>query len=208
MRVSIGDKFGRWKVVNEAEDKKALCQCECGTERLVYIDNLVRGKTKSCGCYRKEYLADIKTNGARDNHKLYQVWNGMKYRCYDKKSKSYKDYGERGIAVCKEWKDDFPGFLKWSLENGYEEGLTIDRIDNDKGYCPDNCRWVNRTVQNRNRRCNHYIEIDGETKTLVEWSLISGLKRQTIQSRIRYGWSGKDLLLPTKGVGANGTTAR
>jgi hypothetical protein len=202
------ERFGRWIVTSYMTVGRAICKCDCGTEKIVLTNNLRSGKTLSCGCYRKEYLSELKTNGGKANPRLYAIWCKMKDRCYNRNVKDYKNYGFRNIQVCDEWKNDFPTFLKWSFDNGYEPQLTIDRMDNNGNYSPDNCKWSTRTEQNNNKRNNNFITINGIRKTVTEWAEYSGLSRKTIQSRIKYGWSNEDLILPTKGVGANGTTAR
>lgn len=120
--------------------------------------------------------------------KLYPVWNGMKQRCTNTNSKRYKDYGGRGITVCEEWKE-FKGFLTWALENGYEDGLTLDRIDNSKGYEPSNCRWITMQEQQHNRTNNVYMTCNGETKMLIDWAREKGIDQRLIHARIyRLGW--------------------
>lgn len=108
----------------------------------------------------------------------------MKDRCYNINSKDYKNYGRRDIAVCSEWKDDFMTFYDWSIHNGYDDTLTIDRIDNNKGYEPSNCRWVDMKTQQRNKRNNKYFTYDGETHCITEWCEILGLNYNTVMTRI------------------------
>jgi Fic family protein len=118
----------------------------------------------------------------------------MKERCCNPKSKSYKNYGLRGIDICEEWKQDFMSFYNWAIANGYSEELTIDRIDNNKGYAPDNCRWVNKYIQNNNTRRNRKIHCFGETHTVSEWAMITGINRNTINSRLNKGLSPEKIL--------------
>lgn len=113
----------------------------------------------------------------------------MKYRCYNKNGKDYKNYGGRGIAVCSDWLDNFMSFYNWSMANGYDNNLTIDRIDNDKGYEPNNCRWVDMKQQSRNTRQNRNITINGETRCLADWCEILGLNYDKIYNRLYKGWS-------------------
>lgn len=115
---------------------------------------------------------------------IYEAWKGMKGRCNCSSDVAYKNYGGRGIKVCSEWENDPIAFYNWSINNGWKKGLSIDRIDNNKGYSPDNCRWTTKTVQNRNRRCVLSITYKGETHTLKEWSKITGINYQTLLSRI------------------------
>ena len=113
----------------------------------------------------------------------------MKQRCYNPNKPQYKDWGGRGITICDEWLNDFMAFYDWAMSNGYQDNLTIDRIDNNKGYEPSNCRWVDHKIQNRNKRNNRNYTINGETHCLTEWCEILGLNRGTVKNRLRYGWS-------------------
>lgn len=129
----------------------------------------------------------------RDKHgkrgtKIYNIWRGMRDRTRHESHRQYKDYGGRGITVCEEW-DDFMTFYNWAISNGYKDGLSIDRIDNNKGYCPDNCKFSTRIEQGNNKRNNHILTMNGEEHTLAEWSRITGLDRGAIYSRLEKGWS-------------------
>lgn len=128
----------------------------------------------------------------------YRRWRGMINRCYNKKHTYYYNYGGRGITICDEWKEDYEKFCEWVNKSGYKVGLTLDRIDNDKGYSPDNCRWATRKEQNRNQRTNRKITISGETKLMCEWAEISGVDSKQIYKRIKQGWKNEDLLKPLK----------
>ena len=119
---------------------------------------------------------------------LYHVWNGMMGRCSNPNNKDYKHYGERGITVCDDWKKP-EKFFEWAFLNGYQVGLTLDRIDTNKGYYPDNCRWISNAEQQRNKRNNRIIEYNGEKHCVAEWAEITGINKRTITSRLRYGWS-------------------
>ena len=112
----------------------------------------------------------------------------MKERCYDPKSRSYKDYGARGIQICDEWLNDPNSFVKWALENGYEPGLSIDRIDNDGNYKPENCRWVTLAENNQNRRSSRFFTINGETKNMTQWCKIYDINWSTVDRRLQLGW--------------------
>lgn len=128
----------------------------------------------------------------------------MKGRCYTKTDRAYKDYGGRGITICDEWLGEkgFENFYKWSMANGYTDDLSIDRIDNNKGYSPDNCRWADEKTQCRNRRTNHLITFNGETKSMAEWSEITRIPYSTICRRIKLGWKVEDILTrEVKGYG-------
>lgn len=128
----------------------------------------------------------------------YKRWRAMINRCYNKNHTYYYNYGGRGITVCEEWRNSYNCFCKWANDNGYKEGLTLDRIDNNKGYSPENCRWATKKQQGRNQRTNHKITINGETKLMCEWAEISGVSSREICKRIKRGWKNEDLLKPTK----------
>lgn len=181
-------KVGRLKVLYRLHNyrKKGvywLCVCDCGNLKIVSSNNLRNGHTKSCGCLQKEPTNII--HGKSDT-RLYKIYGCMKDRCNNKLHPAYFDYGERGIKICDEWLHDFQAFYDWSMSNEYDETLTIDRIDNNKGYSPDNCRWVDMKTQVRNRRNTKYITYKGETKTIKEWCEILGLNYKTVFARLHY----------------------
>lgn len=176
-------RFGKLLVVentNKKRNKKTiwLCKCDCGNYKEIQVDNLTSGHTKSCGCLNgKGYKHNLK------NTRLYYIWSCMKQRCYNENHKQYKDYGQRGIKICNEW-HEFINFYNWAINNDYQDNLTIDRINNNDNYEPDNCRWVNMKIQSNNRRSNHIIEYKNEKHTLKEWCDILKLNYKTIQTRI------------------------
>ena len=191
-----------YEVVTSEEDKevlkneaanmtaKEMCKTHNVSEsKLRQVLNLygIRPKTP----YRAKIRNPV-SNWARtfNGGKLTSVYYNMLKRCHDPKNKGYKDYGARGITVCDEWRNDCCIFYKWARDNGYKEGLTIDRIDNNKGYSPDNCRWTTWKVQTVNRRNTRWILFNGEKKTLKEWSEALNISYQILADRIyRYGWS-------------------
>lgn len=186
-----GKRFGKLVVLGLSDTstpnlKRWECICDCGNKKIIQGNNLHSGNTKSCGCL-------IEHHGLRKS-KLYGVWNTMKNRCLNPNVKCYKSYGGRGISVCDEWKNSFTKFSEWSFENGYKEGLTLDRIDVNRNYEPSNCRWVDMKTQNNNRRNNVKIDIDGEVHSIIEWSRISGRSRQAISRRYKKGIRGKELI--------------
>lgn len=126
--------------------------------------------------------------------RLFKSWVHMRERCYNPNDKRYSVYGGRGITVCDEWKESFIPFYEWAMSHGYSNHLTLDRIDVNKGYYPENCRWADMKTQQNNRSNNHRLEYMGETHTINEWASIVGIKRQTIQRRIKVGWSVEDAL--------------
>lgn len=184
------------------EETYWLCLCDCGNKKIVRSTLLKNGYTTSCGCYHKERMS--KHN--KSKHPLYFLRQSIIQRCYNPKCSSYNLYGERGIKVCEEWLNSFQSFYDWSYENGYSDKklpsgrniLTIDRIDNNGNYCPENCRWVTQKKQANNTRKNHLITIDGETKTMQEWCDLYGINKKAFYDRVKSGKVGKELLLPVK----------
>lgn len=182
---------------NSSGNYKWLCQCDCGNEKIVLQSNLRAGNTVSCGCHRKEILLH-KTHG--ENHTdLYGVWHGMMLRCHTKSYRAYKWYGARGIIVCDHW-HKYENFRDWANQNGYQKGLTIERINNNKGYSPDNCRWATTKEQQNNRRSNHLVTYNGETHNITQWGEITGLGFDTIARRLKNGWSIEDTLTKPKRI--------
>jgi hypothetical protein len=148
-----GQVFGRLTVLGEAvqvgKHRKLLCECTCGVTKSMYLTSIKAGAL-SCGCRQREIVT---THGqSRQRNSLYYAWVNMRSRCTDPNAKYFSDYGGRGIRVCPEWDNSFEEFQTWALSNGYAKGLTLDRRRNNEDYSPDNCRWVDRTTQQRNRR--------------------------------------------------------
>lgn len=188
-----GMRFGRLVVIGldhihitpSGQTKRFwLCQCDCGNQKAVASQQLTGGGTQSCGCYRREYMSEHKSTHRLTNTRIYHIHQTMIARCEVPTSYRYKYYGAKGVTVCDEW-HTFENFYTWATNNGYEETLTLDRIDVNKGYCPENCRWVSWTVQQNNKSNNHYIEYNGETHTVTEWERITGLP---IGYRVNNGW--------------------
>lgn len=188
------------------------CKCDCGRIAFVRATDIRSGRVESCGCISRENCQKIGRNGkSREIHggshtRLYNTWRNMKHRCYYKWHNSYPQYGGRGITVCPEWIHDFKAFQEWAISHGYQDGLTIDRIDNDKGYSPDNCRWattaeqaINKRPFKRKQHPEHYpkYEICGVFKTSAEWAKETGIKQKTFLDRWEKGDRGLDLIRPT-----------
>lgn len=189
-----GQKFGRLTVIKflRIENHKAiwLCECECGNLTEVATNHLTSGHTKSCGCLHKERTIESHKTHGQKNTRLYRIWRCMKQRCYNKNFPYFQDYGGRGITVCSEWYNDFMAFYDWAMKNGYDNTLTIDRIDVNGNYEPNNCRWATAKQQARNRRNNINFTYNGETHCLKQWCEILGLNYNTVGTRFyTYGWS-------------------
>lgn len=188
-RIKVGEKYGRLTVIENHHPKNyVFCRCECGNLKEVNAYNVFYGLTKSCGCLNNPG----NTKHGDGKTRLYKLWKAMKERCNTPSCSCYKHYGARGIKVCKEW-ENYLVFKEWALANGYSEKLTIDRIDVDGDYKPSNCRWATRKEQANNKTSSHYLTINGERKTIMEWSEISGVGHSTIWARLmKYGWNEYD----------------
>ncbi|MEQ2424387.1 hypothetical protein [Enterocloster hominis (ex Hitch et al. 2024)] len=182
-----GQKFGMWTVLYYVGDSKWQCRCDCGTIREVKGVTLRNQSSTNCGCVKRKH--------GMEGTKLYRLWSHMKERCDSPKFKSYKDYGGRGITYCEEWKE-FKAFMEWALQNGYQEEMTLDRINVNGNYEPSNCRFISNLEQQRNKRNSRLVTINGDTKAVSEWAEISGLDRHTILYRLNNGMQGMDLLKP------------
>lgn len=193
-----GQRFGRLTAVERAGKNRYgvvwKCLCDCGSYTEVAGTKLRNGHTRSCGCLVSDTIGNLNRTYGMSKSRLHYIWGNMKSRCYNANNRFYKRYGGRGIAVCDEWRDDFTAFVDWALANGYDATLTIDRIDNDKGYAPDNCRWVDMTTQANNRTSNKLFTMDGQTKSISEWSKAYGRKRATVAYRLRRGRSIQEAL--------------
>jgi hypothetical protein len=175
-------------------DSHWICRCNCGVVKSVRRDHLENHRTRSCGCVNKELASKRWKKHGLKGSKIYSVWIEMRSRCEDKNNKRFKDYGGRGIKVCKRWKSA-KLFLK---DMGHPpDGMTIDRKNNHGDYKPSNCRWATRSEQARNKRNNRVIEIDGRRLCLIEWSEVSGTRYGTIQKRLRAGKSPKTAVYGT-----------
>lgn len=199
----IGKRFGKL-IIKRYDNKKYkfFCVCDCGNEVFVNPSLLIKGKIKTCGNNCKYHESAVKRTHGFSHERLYKIWCGMKERCYNPNSQNYKTYGGRGIDICPEWRDDVIPFIDWAKSNGYSDDLSIDRIDNDRGYYPDNCRWATAKEQANNQHAPYTFtekpprrtrknkrrlewEINGETKSAIEWCEQYGVSVPFVMYRIK-----------------------
>lgn len=184
-----GKRCGKLTVLEQVEGVKPVtwkCLCDCGNITIVRGGNLRSGGVKSCGCAKFEKHSTHHLSQTR----LYRKWVGMKRRCYDTQNAAYNEYGGRGITMCDEWKADFLAFREWALKTGYEDGLSIERIDVNKGYCPENCKWLPISEQANNRRTCLMFEYNGKTQNLTQWCKEFNVNYKLVNDRIKQkGWS-------------------
>lgn len=204
----IGQQFDRLTVIkcagkNRSGNYQWLCQCKCGKKVVISSYSLRIGKTRSCGCYRTDLLlqrtAKRKIPGITENGKqtkIYCIYDSMKQRCYNPNHHAYKNYGGRGIKVCDRWLEpNGQGFLNFRRDMGERSpGMTLDRIDNNGNYCPENCKWSNWVEQNQNTSHNNWITIDNITQCMAAWCRKQKLPRSTVENRIKRGWNIKEAL--------------
>lgn len=205
----IGQKFGRLIVLGLSSKKSGrksywVCQCSCGNKAIVRSDSLKNSNVMSCGCLKKEQdeknLYHTRKYGDEIAHqsRLYNIWQGMRYRCENPNHRSYPNWGGRGIKVCREWSTDYAVFKAWALSHGYNSGLSIDRIDVNGNYEPYNCRWTTAKAQANNRRSNINVEYNGEIHNLSQWGIFLGIKSKTLYERYRKGDRGNNLFRPVR----------
>lgn len=185
----LGKKFGKLKVIKKVglnlhNEMLWECECECG-ERIIKTSYLLRNdKNPKCKKCANKQIGDKNRKYIIYSKRLHECYVNMKTRCYNQNSKSYYLYGMRGIKVCDEWKNNYSLFQDWALKNGYEENLTLDRINNNGNYCPENCRWVDRIIQANNRKSNLYLTFNGVTDTLANWCRTLKLNYKKVQDRL------------------------
>lgn len=206
-----GKKYGRLTVLREAESRTRkdgkgtlrywVCKCTCGNITEVRQEQLIKGKSKSCGCYRRECAKKPDPEAiTRKNRRLYRIWSGIKARCTNPKDQHHTNYYDKGVSMCDEWLNNSKLFIEWSLNNGYEDDLTIDRIDPFGNYDPSNCRWITNKEQQRNKRNTIRYNVDGEMLTLAEIAERYNIKVSTLEARVtRYGYTIEEALnVPVK----------
>lgn len=202
-----GKKFNRLLAIERVYDRPLKthsaiwkCLCDCGNITYVPASKLCSGEIKSCGCLARETSSRTLKSLSKEERirrathhgmtktRLYSIWSHMKERCYKSNTPSFYLYGMRGINVCDEWLHSFEAFRDWAISNGYADSLTLDRIDCNGNYCPDNCRWISMFEQQHNKRNNVMITYNGETKCTSEWEREFGIRRGTAKARIQKGW--------------------
>lgn|GEM_PF-1366431 len=184
------DEFSNLKQEQNVSPSKVKLNIKCSCKE---------SYSTTYGQFKKKAYKCPKCRGRHglSHTKIYRIFGGMKTRCYNEKTNGYSNYGGRGIKICEEWLNKENGainFYNWSLGNGYEEGLSIDRINVDGNYEPSNCRWITMFDQQSNKRNNHYLTIAGETKHIFEWQRISGIGNTTMLRRIKFGWKPEDII--------------
>ena len=197
-----GNKYGMLTVLKQVGFTKQnvhgsrsalwLCRCDCGNECIRPTNELTRKRNHSCGCLNEKNLENMRkkniTHGMT-NTKLYRIYKGMKDRCYNPNCSNYNRYGGRGIEICDEWLNDKTLFFKWALDNGYEEGLSIERINVNGGYSPDNCCWIEISQQCDNKRQNIMIRINGEIHNATYWAKKYNVSPNRVRRGYKLGWS-------------------
>ena len=212
-----GQRFGRLTAIERAGTNKKryitwLCQCDCGNTTIAVGSDIKSGHTRSCGCLQRDRLIEYnksdskrsrtselnkvrkRTHGMRYT-RIYKEWRSMIDRCENKSWKHYHNYGGRGISVCKEWRDSFNTFYEWAISNGYNDSLTLDRVNVNGNYEPSNCRWATNKEQANNKRNSRYLTFNGKTQTLQQWADELEVDSRTLRSRIdKYGWTAEKAL--------------
>lgn len=195
----VGSQIGNWTIVAPRDrTTKVLARCGCGVEKVVALSNLVRGQTRSCGCQKAALISKrFRTHGASGS-RAYKAWKNMVKRCAAETGHHFERYGRRGISVCAAWRHSFERFIA-DIGPMPARGLTVERIDNDKGYEPGNVRWATMKEQGRNRTSNRLLTFNGKTLCVAEWAELTGIREGVIRQRIdRDGWTiGRALSTPT-----------
>lgn len=193
----VGQKFGKLLVLELSQSgngyRKWKCKCECGNICYIPTKTLRNGTAKSCGCIRIELLKQRVCKHSLTNTRLYSIWKGIRRRCYGNDTHFTKNYKDKGIKMCDEWKNDFKSFYNWAINTGYNENAprgvyTIDRIDYKGNYEPDNCRWITIQKQQLNKSNNRIITFNNETHTVSEWANILNINPKTLEQRLLRGW--------------------
>lgn len=191
----IGRTFGSLTIIEKIHNKKYatyLCKCSCGNQKEIVGNSMIRGLTKSCGCLQKKIVSDnFKKHGCVGS-KEYNIWKSMNQRCHNPNNSAFKYYGEKGINVCKEWRNSFETFLK-DMGNK-PEGKSLDRINNEDGYSKENCRWADKIQQMNNRSNNRMLTLNNTTQNLQTWAEQLNINHKVLRKRLKDGWSDEDIL--------------
>ena len=204
----IGKKYGKLKIVSLSYKKQKYtksgrkdgflyyfnCICECGNYIDVNLHDLTSSHTQSCGCYQKTQVSKKNKIHGLTTSSIFHIWTSMKQRCLNPNNKAYKNYGGRGITICDDWKNNFITFYDWAMNNGYKENLSIDRIDNDGNYQPDNCRWVTRKEQNRNYRKNINVIYENTEYCLKDLSVKLNINYKYLHKKYKKGMKIEDII--------------
>ena len=188
----LGQRFGRLTVIGRMPNNKQnqavwKCLCDCGNETIVESGHLRSGHTNSCGCYGRDRSADYHRTHGMKGTRLFSTYHTMKGRCYNPTDHKYYRYGARGIKMCDDWVNNPKSFFDWAMANGYKEGLSIDRIDNDGDYCPENCRWTDAKTQANNTSRNIRYKYGDKEMTVSEWADYLGITYSAAKTRIKRG---------------------
>jgi hypothetical protein len=187
--LKVGNRYGRWTMLSQPQRVGAYLvsqfECECGTKKVVLLKNIVNGSSTSCGCYNRSIRRPGRVTHNKSYTRSYRVYHGMIDRCYNRKNPAYDRYGGRGITVCERWLTAFEHFFEDMGERPTD--LSLERVENDAGYSPDNCRWATLSEQARNKRNNNLIRWQGKTQTLAQWAEETGIPRDTICARLKKG---------------------
>jgi hypothetical protein len=193
----IGKTFHRLTVLQELEKRngrrRILCECACGEVKEFWAGNVTSGKSLSCGCLRDAIMSEIgksnTTHGQSSNETAeYRAWRSMIQRCHSPSHKQYALYGGRGIYVCDRWRKSFEAFFA-DMGKRHSPKHSLDRIDNDKGYAPGNCRWATQQTQSNNRGSNNFVDVDGQRMTLAEAIRLKGQRSNVVRQRLALGWT-------------------
>ena len=184
-----GKKYNMLTVISfyDIQDKKSrwLCECDCGNKKVLFAKDIKNGNTKSCGCLLHQKKYDDKTE--MKIKRLQRIYYNMKQRCYDKNNPLFKYYGKRNIKIYNEWIKDINKFFEWALNNGYNDNLTIERIDVNRNYEPNNCKWITKTQQGYNKTNTVLYTIEGQTKCLSEWCKLHKINYHIVYKRLKRG---------------------
>lgn len=186
-------KFGMLKVIERVENGKDgatryLCECKCGKRKIIRSKHLKSGAIQDCGCMKSARTSERNFKHGDCRARLYNIWIKMRNRCSNPKCKDWNSYGGRGIKVCSEWQESYFAFRDWAYANGYDESKSIDRIDVNNGYSPENCRWADDIAQANNKRSNHVITYQGEKMSLADAARLAAVPYDTLKRRISCGW--------------------